>query len=151
MAHFNPNAPNFFKEGEYYSWRPTVNERAFISEAFELISNDKNETPEGKDVFKFSNNKQSPDNTDDNVEKEPPGLSSFKKANETTDPLKIKAELGVFDNKEIKEEKMTITEYDKQVIDETLKGRRIKEGHLVEDDKEKIIEKILSEKKGIKI
>jgi len=37
MTKFNPNAPNFTKEDEGFSWSPTEEERQFINEAFDMI------------------------------------------------------------------------------------------------------------------
>ncbi|MEA3457820.1 MAG: hypothetical protein U9R21_03990 [Candidatus Thermoplasmatota archaeon] len=147
VAHFNLDAPNFFKEGESYLWRPTPNERMFISEAFELISTGRNETAEGKNVFKFSNSKPVPENTSDDAEVEPVDLPSFEKTDEAANPIKITARIGDFDNKADKEEEIAITKSDRKAIDEALDRHEIKEGGVSEDDKEKIIEKILSEKK----
>ena len=147
VAHFNPNAPNFFKEGENYSWTPTIEERVFISEAFELISTDKNKDPKEKNIFKFSNGRPAPENTSGNAEEKPVDLPSFEKTNEAANPIKIAARIGDFDNRADKEEEIVITESDSEAIDETLKRHEIKEGGVSEDDKEKIIERILSGKK----
>ena len=48
ITHFNPDAPNFIKEGEGYYWMPTEKERALLNEAFDLISTDENGDPEEK-------------------------------------------------------------------------------------------------------
>lgn len=147
VAHFNPNAPNFFKEGENYSWMPTTEEIAFISEAFELISTDKDKDPKEKNIFKFSNDRPIPENASGNTEEKPADLPSFEKTNEAANPVKMAARIGDFDNKADKEEEMAITESDSEAIDEALKRHEIKEGGASEDDKEKIIERILSGKK----
>jgi hypothetical protein len=39
MARFNPNAPNFLKDENGFSWSPTPEERAFLNEAFDMIIN----------------------------------------------------------------------------------------------------------------
>ncbi len=120
ITHFNPDAPNFFKEGEDYYWMPTEKERALLTEAFYLISTDENGDPEEKKVLKFLNKKNSQEKSDNKKE-------------ESTElpPL----------------EKTTITESDRQSIDEALERYKESEGSLSGEDKEKIIEKILSQKK----
>ena len=37
MTKFDPNAPNFSKEENGFSWSPTPEEREFINEAFGMI------------------------------------------------------------------------------------------------------------------
>ena len=37
MTRFDPNAPNFVKDENGFSWAPTPEERAFINEAFDMI------------------------------------------------------------------------------------------------------------------
>ena len=147
VTHFDPNAPNFFREGENYSWTPTTKERAFISEAFELISTDRNEYPKEKNIFKFSNSKPAPENTSSNAEEKPVDLPSFEKSNEIANPIKITAKIGDFDSNAGKEKEVAITKSDSKAIDEALKRHEIKERDISEDDKGKIIERILSEKK----
>lgn len=147
VAHFNPNAPNFFKEGENYSWMPTTEERAFISEAFGLISTDKDKNPKEKNIFKFSNDRPISENASGNIEEKPVDLPSSEKTNKSADPIKIAARIGDFDNNAGKEEEIAITESDSEAIDEALKRHEIKEENVSKDDKEKIIERILSGKK----
>jgi hypothetical protein len=65
VTHFNPDAPNFYKEGEDYYWMPTAKERALLNEAFDLISTDKNGDPEEKNVLKFLNKKYTQETIDD--------------------------------------------------------------------------------------
>jgi len=38
MARFDPNAPNFVKDDTGFSWSPTLEEREFLNEAFEMIT-----------------------------------------------------------------------------------------------------------------
>jgi len=38
IAKFDQNAPNFSKEDNGFSWSPTTEERAFLNEAFEMIT-----------------------------------------------------------------------------------------------------------------
>jgi len=44
MTHFDSNAPNFFKENDNFFWMPTIEEKDFINEAFNLIPNNTNTT-----------------------------------------------------------------------------------------------------------
>lgn len=37
MTRFDPNAPNFTKDEDGFSWAPTKEEREFLNEAFDLI------------------------------------------------------------------------------------------------------------------
>ena len=50
MTHFDPNAPNFFKDKEGYLWMPTVEEKDFINEAFELMPINKIKTSSEKTI-----------------------------------------------------------------------------------------------------
>jgi len=38
LAKFDPDAPNFTKDANGFSWSPTKEERAFLNEAFEMIA-----------------------------------------------------------------------------------------------------------------
>jgi len=37
MTRFDPNAPNFIKDENGFSWSPTREEREFLNEAFDMI------------------------------------------------------------------------------------------------------------------
>jgi hypothetical protein len=37
MTRFDPNAPNFIKDENGFSWSPTKEEREFLNEAFAMI------------------------------------------------------------------------------------------------------------------
>jgi len=37
MTRFDPNAPNFIKDDDGFSWAPTQEERDFLNEAFEML------------------------------------------------------------------------------------------------------------------
>jgi len=37
VTSFDPNAPNFIKDENGFSWAPTPEERGFINEAFEML------------------------------------------------------------------------------------------------------------------
>jgi hypothetical protein len=38
MTKFDPNAPNFEKDDEGFSWSPTPEEREFLNEAFDMVT-----------------------------------------------------------------------------------------------------------------
>lgn len=38
MTKFDPNAPNFIKEEDGFSWSPTTEERTFLNEAFDMVT-----------------------------------------------------------------------------------------------------------------
>ena len=54
ITYFNTNSSNFFKEGDYYLWKPTLKEKEFIIDAFRLIIKSNIERKEVKNIFKFS-------------------------------------------------------------------------------------------------
>ena len=37
MTRFDPNAPNFIKDENGFSWSPTKEEREFLNEAFDML------------------------------------------------------------------------------------------------------------------
>lgn len=37
MTRFDPNAPNFIKDENGFSWSPTREEREFLNEAFDMV------------------------------------------------------------------------------------------------------------------
>jgi hypothetical protein len=37
MTRFDPNAPNFIKDENGFSWLPTQEEREFLNEAFDVV------------------------------------------------------------------------------------------------------------------
>jgi hypothetical protein len=148
ILHFNPKSPNFYKEKENYSWMPTSKEIKLLSEAFELITTNKNDKLEEENILKFSNKQQSLDNiSNDNIKDETTELSALEKTNDKEKLHKIPTEINLFDNKETIEEKINISEFDKIAIDEALERHKKNEGSLSENDKERIIDRILKEKK----
>ena len=48
MTHFDSNAPNFFKENDNFFWMPTMEEKDFINEAFDLMPSDGTTSPPKK-------------------------------------------------------------------------------------------------------
>ena len=63
LAHFNSTASNVYEDKDGYSWVPTVEEKNFLSEAFELIP---------KDAYYSSTNKTSEKSEIDNEVKHTP-------------------------------------------------------------------------------
>jgi len=41
MTRFDPKAPNFSEEGNCLRWNPTVEEREFLNEAFDMLPKQK--------------------------------------------------------------------------------------------------------------
>ena len=58
---FDNNAPNFSKDNDVISWRPSYNEWAFANEAFEILWKGQNQKHEKKQNFE---QKESVDNED---------------------------------------------------------------------------------------
>ena len=54
ITYFNQNSSNFFKEGDYYVWKPTFKEKEFIIDAFKLIIDSNIENNKRGKIFKFS-------------------------------------------------------------------------------------------------
>ena len=54
ITYFNQNSSNFFKEGDYYVWKPTLKEKEFIIDAFKLIIDSNIENNKRGKIFKFS-------------------------------------------------------------------------------------------------
>lgn len=54
ITYFNQNSSNFFKEGDYYVWKPTLKEKEFIIDAFKLIIDSNIENNKREKIFKFS-------------------------------------------------------------------------------------------------
>ena len=150
VAHFNPNAPNFFKEGKNYSWMPTSKERTLIYEAFNLVSTDDNKNPNEKNILKFSNGKPSSEKTNQG-KKNSSDFPTFEKTKKDSNTIEITAENEDFDNNIYKEDKINTNESDKQSINETLERQKIIENSLSEEEnKERKIDKILIRKKRYK-
>jgi len=58
MTHFDESAPNFFKDKEGYFWVPTVEEKDFLNEAFELAPSSETKTTHEKPVDMPSEKKE---------------------------------------------------------------------------------------------
>jgi len=145
ITYFNPNSSNFFKEGNYYLWKPTLKEKEFIIDAFRLIINSNLEKNETEKIFKFSD-KISEINKDS--EKNDKSYSESKETNEE-ESIIIDKNSKLDDNHNLnKNQEKTITNHE-NIINETINKNSRKENKLLEDERERKIEKILRDNKKI--
>jgi len=148
--HFDQNAPNLFRNGENYSWMPTLQEINIMNEASNLISSNKIGRPNEKTMDKSHVNKMSlepPVNLEvKNTFDTPPLETSEKTKNhEETDNV---YEKNYSNNQIIQDEnKISVSESDRKTIEAALKKHRENNNFLSESDKQKIIERILNQKK----
>ena len=164
MTHFDSNAPNFFKDKEGYLWMPTVEEKDFINEAFELMPINKIKTSSEKTIFKPPEKKVLPEPPVSKEEREPEKtLSPFERKEEkklVNLPPSEKTEEGkAFEAKEeepksndldtgVKEEdKEILIKTDNHAIETALEKNEEKDKSIIEVDEQTIIEKVLSQKK----
>lgn len=167
MTHFDSNAPNFTKDKDGYFWMPTLEERNFINEAFELISttNIKNLSPEKPMVKPLEEEKLAAAKPQFNVEDKKPEVirspfeSKVEKKPADLPPLKKREEEAVFEkteeeskpsdleSKTKEEDEGILVKADEQAIDAALKKSEKKDKSIVEADEQTIIEKVLSQKK----
>ena len=169
MTHFDSNAPNFSKDKDGYFWMPTLEERNFINEAFELIptNNIKSLSPEKPMVKppeeeKLAAPKPQIDVEDKKPEKmQSPFESKVEKKPADLPPLKKREEEIVFEKTEEKskpndleseikkedEDKEILVEADDRAIDVALKKSEGEDKSIVEADEQTIIDKVLSQKK----
>ncbi len=139
ITYFNTNSSNFFKEGDYYLWKPTLKEKEFIIDAFRLIINSNLEKKEVKNIFKFSDKISDIDKDSEQNDK---FNSESKEKNEEKIILFNKnSKLNDDKNKEITETNQ------ENIINETIIKNQINESKLSEDERERKIEKILRENK----
>lgn len=169
MTHFDSNAPNFSKDKDGYFWMPTLEERNFINEAFELIptNNIKSLSPEkptGKSLEEeklaapkpqFNIEDKKPEKIrspfESKVEKKPADLPPLKKREEEVVFEKTEEESKSNDlESEIKkedEDKGILVKADDPAINAVLKKSEEKDNSIVEADEQTIIEKVISQKK----
>ena len=69
-AHFKSDAPNIFKEKEDYFWMPTIEEKDFLNEAFQLMPLDAGNIPSGKTPAELDEIKEVPTITEPLFEEE---------------------------------------------------------------------------------
>ena len=130
LTYFNPNSSNFFKEGDYYIWKPTLKEKEFIIDAFRLIINSNSEKNEGENIFKFSDKISE-------INKQSKEINNLHSGSNETNEEEI-----------IKNQEKTTSKHE-NIINETVKKNKIKENKLFEDERERKIEKILRDNKKI--
>ena len=149
MTHFNFNAPNFFGSNNKYSWMPTKEEMSFINEAFNSIEMSKSKKPFEKTNYSINESKSS--NISLINEKE--GMTIEKPPLEKTmnttfnDASRNQFENNISNNNTSIKDKMDITAADRDLIEMTLKKHRDRNEYLSEFDEQRIIEKILNQKK----
>lgn len=167
---FDEKAPNFSKDEEGYYWTPTVEEKDFINEAFELLPATKTKISQSKTDSKPAAPKveKPPVEPEIKNEMEPAIISSvdveIKKPEETpAPPLEKKEDTAVFEvtteeaepnkpeelepAKKLEDESILVSA-DADAIDAALKKRREeKDKTIVEADEQTIIDKVLSQKK----
>lgn len=167
---FDEKAPNFSKDEEGYYWMPTVEEKDFINEAFELMPTTKTKSTVSKTVSKPAAPKieKPPVEPEIKNEMEPATISSvdveIKEPEEPpAPPLEKKEDPAVFEvtteesepdkSKELEpakklEDENILVSADADAIDAALKKRREeKDKTIVEADEQTIIDKVLSQKK----
>ncbi|ENO11961.1 hypothetical protein MBGDC06_00477 [Thermoplasmatales archaeon SCGC AB-539-C06] len=148
--HFDQNAPNLSRKGENYSWMPTKEEMNIMNEASELIAANNIERPYEKTSYTPPVNNTSP---------KPPvnheGKNTFDTPPlETSEKTTYREETNNgyennYSNNKIgqDENKISVSESDRQAIEAALEKHRENNNFLSESDEQKIIERILNQKK----
>jgi len=148
--HFDQNAPNLFRNGDNYSWMPTTEEINILNEASDLVAVNK----VGR-VYEKDNNAP----LMNNPSTEPPvsheGQNTFDTPTpETLEKATYREETNKgyendYSNNEIEqdENKISVSESDRQAIEAALEKHRENNNFLSESDEQKIIERILNQKK----
>ncbi len=136
LTYFNLSSSNFFKEGDNYIWKPTLKEKEFIIDAFRLIINS-NINNNGEKLFKFSDKISNMNN-----EIKDSNNKFFKSNNEKISQINNNSKLDIekIDNKSQK---------NKEIINDAIEKNKIKENKLLEDERDRKIEKILRDNKKI--
>lgn len=164
LTHFDSDAPNFFKDKDSYLWMPTVEEKDFINEAFELMPLEKITSPLEKTPQEPPETKATPELPVEKEEEKPKIITSpfgKKKEEKTVEPPPVEKTEGetVFEiteeetksedveTKTKKEDKGVFVKADEHAIEEALKKHDDEDKTLVEADEKTIIEKVLSQKK----
>jgi hypothetical protein len=117
ITYFNQNSSNFFKEGDYYVWKPTLKEKEFIIDAFKLIIDSNIGNNKKGKIFKFSDKDS---NNDFDIENNRKSKNNIKEKNE----------------KDLK-----INKNQENIINKTIRK------NLSDHERDKRIEKILRDKK----
>jgi len=148
--HFDQNAPNLFRNGENYSWMPTTEEMNIMNEASDLITSNKIRKPYEKPNYSSPVNNTSPEPPVDHEEQNTFDTPPLEMSEKTTyrEDTNNKYENNYSKN-EIKqdENKLSVSESDRQAIEAALEKHRENNNFLSESDEQKIIERILNQKK----
>ena len=149
MTHFNFNAPNFFENNGKYSWMPTPEEMNFISEAFNIIAINKIKKPYEKINYTPQKSKASPRLSINDEEGRTVETPPLEKPVETTfhEEPRDQSEYNSPNNDTETEDKTALTASDRTAIEMALKKHRERNESLSEFDEQRIIEKILNQKK----
>lgn len=117
ITYFNQNSSNFFKEGDYYVWKPTLKEKEFIIDAFKLIIDSNIGNNKKGKIFKFSDTES---NNDFDIENNRKSKNKIKEKNE---------------------EVLKVNKNQENIINKTIRK------NLSDHERDKRIEKILRDKK----
>jgi hypothetical protein len=134
VAYFDSNSANFYKDGDYFLWKPTQKEKEFIVDAFRLI-NSNTDMRNSEKIFKFSDKmKEDNENFEQN---EPTNFDSEKKIEDNINDLEI--------NSKSKVDQDIVKINQDNIINKTLDKNLNNDSIISEDEREKKIEKILNE------
>jgi hypothetical protein len=165
LARFRDDAPNFFKDADGYYWIPTIEERDFINEAFNLVlgrygqHHEKTKTEQPKEESFIEESKSSGEQKKESVgsssqgqkKKSPAEQSSKTKQDEDVIfEVADKESSGSNETDETRvdeKSKVDIVKADDHAINEALKKHRGLNDVMVEVDEQTIIDKVLSQKK----
>lgn len=149
MTHFNFDAPNFFGNNGKYSWMPTPEEMNFINEAFSIIAINKAKKSYEKINYTSQKSEVSPRVSINDEEGKTVEAPPLEKPVETTpyEETRGRSEYSSPNNDTESEDKMVLTTSDRSAIEMALKKHRERNEHLSEFDEQRIIEKILNQKK----
>ena len=172
MTHFNSNAPNFFKDENSFLWAPTLEEKDFINEAFDLMPAGRMPTSPPKNINPEPPTPEIPETPDvpspeekvvekPRIPPSPFGNGPEEERTSTPDlppleeTIQDKPPVSESPEEETKNENVDIdkkeedvfVEADDVAIDEALKKHGEDDNSMVEADESTIIEKVLSQKK----
>lgn len=169
LTHFDTTAPNFFKDKDDFLWVPTLEEKDFINEAFDLMPIGETTGKPEKTTPEPPEEKTPPEPSLPPVSKEEEKpekkFSPFGRKEEEKpvdpQPLEKTQDETVFESTEeetktdnvivdteIKEEdKGSLVKADDDAIEAALKKHDEEDKSIVEADEETIVEKVLSQKK----
>lgn len=129
IAYFNLNSPNFYKEGDFFIWKPTFEEKNFMTDAFNLLIQNNEIKYNREKLFKFSDKISNNQDLNQNEKTENLNFDRFEK--------EIENKINKSD------ENQNLKDIGKESFKEL-------EKKLLKDEQVKKIEKILREnKKGV--